>query len=100
MKNLSIKIIILFVFITTSSFGLIEYNSIKAKQNTQITSDSLKNKYPINSLSSKYPSDLEEKKDTSKESEQSANNIQKWGSYLILGVKKILTTLIKIIFSI
>lgn len=98
MKRFSIHFIILSLFFFTSSFGLIEYHSLKTKAKT-IQLDSTQKTNSIQSLKKNYSTSLQEKQTSQKEKEDSNLITESLTKYLMIGVKTIFTTIIKIVLS-
>lgn len=98
MKRLSIHFIFLCIFLFSSSFGLIEYNSLKSKAKT-VQLDSTQKVHSVQVLKSNYPTNLPEQEKTQKEKEDTNFMVECLTKYLIIGIKTVFTTLLKIVLS-
>ena len=98
MKRFSIQLIFLSLFIFTSSFGLIEYNSLRTKTVT-IQLDSAQKVRTIQSIHSNYTTQLAEEQKSKKKEDNTSIILENLAKYLIIGIKTVFTTLIKIALS-
>ncbi|MFM6948885.1 MAG: hypothetical protein ACKOWQ_07725 [Aquirufa sp.] len=98
MKRLSIYFIFISLFIFTSSFGLLEYNSLTTKAKT-IQLDSTQKAQSLQSLKSNYPNEITEEKKQQKETEESNFIVQNLAKYVLVGIKTVFTALIKFALS-
>lgn len=99
MKNLTIKLFILIIFLTSSSFGFLEYNTLKSKASSTIQTDSLIHKPLAHSINNNLSTEIQEK-EFNEEAQKIGKKIRQFGEYAFLGIKKICLTLIKIVISI
>jgi hypothetical protein len=99
MRNLTIKLFILLVFLTSSSFGFLEYNTLKSKTSSTIQADSLNHKPLAHSIKNNLSAKGQDRK-FEEETHEIGKQLAKFGTYVFLGIKKICVTLIRIVISI
>ena len=99
MKNLTIKLFILIIFLTSSSFGFLEFNTLKSKASSTVQTDSLIHKPLAHSINNNLSTEIQEK-EFNEESKKIGQKIKQFGVYVFLGIKKICLTLFKIVISI
>jgi hypothetical protein len=100
MKSLFIKFVTLAVFVVLSSFGLVEYHSIKTKANF-IQTDSTGKSHNVRMNKNLYTTSKQKSNasDSTNESEESTFKIDDVVKYLIVGIKTVITACFKIVLS-